>query len=63
MHVCMYTNVLVSLYLYLCVNVSVHVCVYVCACLSVCAHVSLWYAKYKICIFGMYAISAKKCKM
>ena len=63
MHVCMYTNMLVSLYLYLCVNVSVHVCVYVCACLSVCACVSLWYAN-KICIFGMYVIWAKsvKCK-
>ena len=58
-----YKHVYVSVYLHLCVNVSLYMCVHVCACLSVCACVSLWYAKYKICIFGMYAKWAKKCKM
>ena len=29
---------------------------------SVCVHVSVWYATYKLCIFGMFANESKSVK-
>ena len=54
----------VSLHIYICGSMSLYMCVSVCAHLSACACVGLWYAKYKICIYGMYANEPKcvKCK-